>query len=398
MKKLFLVFAMIITLSLGACSSSGTDDPENTSGDQANKEAAKKEEPITEASLMGNMHLYYGNLHGHTKYSWGEVKDYSPAESYQFAKDLGLDFCAVTDHDVWMGLNIIDTKTWEKTGADADAATKDGDFVAIRGFEWSNTVYGHICIYDTADFTTFIITPFNPIIPELTPSIYTWIDNRNALAEFNHPGREEKMFDKFKYNEAVADNFCLVETGNKDDGNYTNDFIPNYVVALDNGWKLGPTSNQDNHVLHINSHRTVVVAPELTRASLFDSMRERRTYSTDDPNLRLIFKAGDSWMGSTVYTEDDSVVLTVMVNDDEPVTSLEIITNGGKVAAIKEYKNGEKSVLWQVAVPCKAGSYFFVKTTSADSLNDELSNLTFPDEDRSNGTQVAVSAPIWIEN
>jgi hypothetical protein len=405
MKKFYLVIAVFLVLFFGSCSGSGSNDPDSTTGEQTNinKEDTQKDEPITEETLLGEMNLYYGNLHGHTNYSWPEVKGYTPQESFAFAKNQGLDFCAVTDHDIWLDINLkpqywLNDKAWKEICAAADDANADGVFVAIRGFEWSNPTYGHICIFDTPDYTDFLCTPFVPVIPCLTPSIYNWLDKRNAIAQFNHPGREEKMFNNLEYDETLADNLVLMETGNKDDGTYTNDYLPNYILALDNGWKLGPTSNQDNHVLHINSHRTVVVAPELTRETLFAAMRERRTYSTDDTNMRVIFKAGETWMGSTVTTEDDSILLTIMVNDDEPITSLEIITINGTVISQKTFSSEETSVIWQVIVPCQNGSYFFLKATEKDTLGDEQGNRTFTDVDRTNGTQVAVTAPIWVSS
>jgi hypothetical protein len=399
--RLYIFTAILFALLFCACSSSGSDEPVNTSGEQTNDDSRKA--PITEESLLGGMSIYYGNLHGHTNYSWPEVKDYTPAESFAYAKELGLDFCAVTDHDVWLDINLkpkywLNDKAWKEIGKAADDANADGEFVAIRGFEWSNPAYGHICIFDTPCYTDFLITPFDPVLPCLAPSIYSWIDRKNAIAQFNHPGREEKMFNQLEYDETVADNFVLMETGNKDDGIYTNDYLPNYILALDKGWKLGPAANQDNHVLHINSHRTVIIAPDLTREALFAAVKERRTYATDDTNMRVIFKSGDTWMGSTVITDDDSILLTIMVKDDEPISSLEIITNKGEVAAEKSFSDEETSDIWQVSVPCRNGSYFFLKVIEKDTHNDELINRTFPDEDRTNGTQVAVTAPIWVSN
>ncbi|HEY9162180.1 MAG TPA: CehA/McbA family metallohydrolase [Desulfomonilia bacterium] len=382
--RLYIFTAILFALLFCACSSSGSEEPVNTSDEQTNDDSRKT--PITEESLLGEMSIYYGNLHGHTNYSWPEVKGYTPADSFAYAKDLGLDFCAVTDHDVWLDINLkpkywLNDKAWKEIGKAADDANADGEFVAIRGFEWSNPAYGHICIFDTPCYTDFLITPFDPVLPCLAPSIYSWIDRKNAIAQFNHPGREEKMFNQFEYDETVADNFVLMETGNKDDGIYTNDYLPNYILALDKGWKLGPAANQDNHVLHINSHRTVIIAPDLTREALFAAFKERRTYATDDTNMRVIFKSGDTWMGSTVITDDDSILLTIMVKDDEPISSLEIITNKGEVAAEKSFSDEETSDIWQVSVPCRNGSYFFLKVIEKDTHNDELINPHFAFEE-----------------
>jgi len=107
-------------------------------------------------------------------------------------------------------------------------------------------------------------------------TFYHWINMNNAIAQFSHSGREQGIFNNFTYSESVADNFCMIETGNKNSGNVDNVYYPYYIIALDNGWKVSPSNNQDNHELKHNSHRTFVVAPELTRNGILDTVKARR--------------------------------------------------------------------------------------------------------------------------
>ena len=53
-----------------------------------------------------------------------------------------MDFHDVTDH-----AEQITAQEWSDTAPQADAAY--GDLMAMRGFEWSSSVYGHSCVYDT---------------------------------------------------------------------------------------------------------------------------------------------------------------------------------------------------------------------------------------------------------
>ena len=197
-----------------------------------------------------------------------------------------------------------------------------------------------------------------------------------------------------------------IETGNKDDGNNDLVYFPYYITALDKGWKVAPTSNLDNHSPIANSHRTAIIADELTREGLFDAMRARRAYSTDDPNIRIILKSGKTFMGSaaTAASTGQPQELTLMISDDELVQRIEIITNGGALAADKfiydadgkfdpagiqyaEYM-GRIWILFKVKVPATAGTYYFARVTSQN---------TNPNEAHDDKIQMAVTAPIWFE-
>ena len=378
-KAIFGMLAAFILVSavFSGCIAGNTQEK---TGNTQQKNGALAEAPAedkgaefmkTKQALLGNMKLYQGNFHSHTANSDGTG---TPEEAFKWAKDdAKFDFYAITDH-----AEYLTPISWGDTGVQADKFNKDGEFVAVRGFEWSNPYYGHINVFETGDYTNAILAP----VLEL---FYLWVDTNNAIAQFNHPSREPGIFNNFKYDASVADNFFMVETGNKDDGNVGNDYYPYYVQALDLGWRVAPSSSQDNHELKSNSHRTFVVAGELTRNGIFDAVKARRVYSSDDANMEIIFKLGEIWMGSEAKAGKAN--FTVLINDDENISKVEIITNGGKVAAELSLQSGagNRRIAWNPEIDAKPGSYYFARVTEIDENKDER-----------HGIQIAVTAPIWI--
>jgi len=350
-------------------------------------DAGKSLSDIEEEMLDGNK-VYFGNIHGHSNVSDGENP---PETDFILAQYSLMDFYVITDHDA-----MTSAAEWEINGDVADFYNKDGSFVAMRGFEWSHPLTGHICIYNTSDYTSFILTGLLSVT-----DIYKWIDKRDALAQFNHPGRESGIFDDLALYDAALDNFFAIETGNKDVGNNDLEYFPYYITALDKGWKVAPTSNLDNHTPTANSHRTAIVASELTRQGLLDAMKERRVYSTDDPDIRVILKSGGTFMGSAAASTGAAHELKLMISDNEPVQRIEIITNGGALVADKYIYDAQGNfnpagikyaeymdriwILFSVQVPAGAGSYYFARVTSSNTLDDD------------NKIQMAVTAPVFFE-
>ncbi len=319
------------------------------------------------------MNVYFGNFHSHTKYSDGKG---TPDEAYTWARyEAGYDFYAITDH-----AEFLTQEKWDDTGAAANAHNANGIFVAIRGFEWSNPIIGHINVYNTDTYTN-IFENF------LLSSFYKWLKQSGGIAQFNHPGREPLIFGNLRYPAEMPGSLMwAIETGNKDSGNTVGEFYKYYIQALDNGWMVAPTANQDNHSLETNSHRTAVIAPSLTREAVFDAMISRRVYSTDDPNIKIAFKCNDAWMGSSVEVDPGTASLNIYVEDDEDLKKIEVITNGGEIAAEQEFEPGTRFVTWNPSVNNLYSSYYFLRVTGEDSNNDD------PDHD----IQIAVTSPIWM--
>ena len=61
-------------------------------------------------------------------------------------------------------------------------------------------------------------------------------------------------------------------------------------MALDKGWHLAPTNNQDNHKGrwgNANDARDVILTDNFTEKGIYEAIRALRMYATEDKNLEL---------------------------------------------------------------------------------------------------------------
>ncbi|WP_197682701.1 PHP domain-containing protein [Jiangella sp. DSM 45060] len=110
--------------------------------------------------------LVHADLHNHTMLSDGAG---DPALAYESMRSAGLDVAALTDHATLSDgvLSILDSLLpdgvnritglsrggWRRTRELADAADEPGVFTAIRGFEWTNPLLGHVNVWFTDAYT-----------------------------------------------------------------------------------------------------------------------------------------------------------------------------------------------------------------------------------------------------
>src|SRR4030065_232705 len=91
------------------------------------------------------MNGYFGYIHNHTSYSDGSG---TPAQALAAGEAAGYDFMAITDHSY-----AIDDGEWASI-LDAVNTATDADFLALRGFEYTQGAEGHINVYNTAYHAT----------------------------------------------------------------------------------------------------------------------------------------------------------------------------------------------------------------------------------------------------
>src|SRR4051794_33483653 len=119
--------------------------------------------------LLPGLALVHADLHNHTWLSDGRG---DPARAFDSLRRAGLDVAAITDHATmaidradlapW---NSIDERAWERLGELAADAHDDGTFVAMRGFEWSHSLLGHMNVWGSPAF----VNPFRTDGPSILP-------------------------------------------------------------------------------------------------------------------------------------------------------------------------------------------------------------------------------------
>lgn len=329
--------------------------------------------------------LYFGQLHAHTDISNGAG---SVEEAFQYASQVdGLDFFAVTDHsdsfdNADMGAIDADgadiSADWA-AGKQAAASVTNGDFVGLFGFEMTwpeDKQLGHISTFNTPGWQTRDQADFENVPTALENYYKALASVPGSVSQFNHPDTVHGDFERFDHYSPQYDAVVSLLEVAGEEGVVDCEY---YDLALDKGWHVAPTNNQNNHKGQwgdASEARTVVLAKDLTEESLYAAMKDRRVYATQDSDLAIYYELNGTVMGSILPKSKDAEI-TVFLSDptDEAIGSVEVVTDGGAVL-VSEYVETPSQVL---ELSASGGhSYYYLR-------------ITQPDGD------VAVTAPVWMD-
>ena len=375
------------------------------------KRADNKETSKTWSFTIGEatFQRYFGQLHSHTQYSDG-AGSLESALAYIKAlpESANVDFVAFTDHSNYFdksgaanpeGALYDMTKateysqqTWKsyKDAVAAFNAANVGKKVAIAGFEmtWSGGP-GHINTFNTPGIVSRNNTTLNNKTKDAGLQAYykllSQTEGVDSISQFNHPGTTFGNFIDFGYWDAVVDTrMYMVEVGNGEGQIGAGGYYPSYeqyIMALDKGWHVAPTNNQDNHKGrwgNANDARDVILTDDFTEDGIYEALRARRMYATEDKNLDLDYTVNGSMMGSIIDVPE-KLNFEISFNDPDRTDSIakvELVVNSGKVA-----------YTWDSAADLAKGSvsvelapeytYYFVRVTEGDG-------------------DLAVTAPVWV--
>ncbi|WP_448376245.1 DUF4350 domain-containing protein [Fervidobacterium sp.] len=316
--------------------------------------------------------IFYGNLHAHTSYSDGRG---TPEQAYSHASKYA-DVQAVTDHCYFLKIPVDGKSKTSLTQQAARNATIPGKFVGLQGFEWT-AGSGHINVYETLEFIS------RDEKGDLK-DFYEWIVKVKKLAQFNHPGVTFGNFQDFWF-VPEADNYVnLIEIGN---GNWVSaDIISeemylNYILALNRGWHLSPTANQDNHRENwasANDARTGILAKALNYEDIMNALWNRRTFASEDKNAKLYFYGNGKVMGGILSSTDKANLCVYYSDKGEPASKVFIVSQS-KTYEIKELADKDEFEYTGTFDIPDGYEWFFVYIIQKD------------------GNEI-VSAPIWFEN
>ena len=329
--------------------------------------------------------LYFGQLHAHTDISNGAG---SVEEAFQYASQVdGLDFFAVTDHSD--SFDNADMGAIDADGADisadwadgkqAAASVTNGDFVGLFGFEMTwpeDKQLGHISTFNTPGWQTRDQADFENVPTALENYYKALASVPGSVSQFNHPDTVHGDFERFDHYSPQYDAVVSLLEVAGEDGVVDCEY---YDLALDKGWHVAPTNNQNNHNGQwgdASEARTVVLAKSLTEEALYAAMKDRRVYATQDSDLAIYYELNGTVMGS-ILPKSEEAEITVFLSDptDEAIGNVEVVTDGGAVL-VSEYVETPSQVLELSASGGR--SYYYLR-------------ITQPDGD------VAVTAPVWMD-
>lgn len=318
--------------------------------------------------------VFFGNIHAHTSYSDGQG---TPEEAFEHARNSGaVDIQAITDHDHDLNYKLPDG-SWklDRIIEMAKKYTVEGEFIAISGFEWTLTSRGHITIYNTSEWIDRSTTDLY--------DIYQWIVDREATAQFCHPGRKYGDFFDFEYFPKVDLYINTIEVGNGAGSNSNNvikeEYFERYQRALNRGWHVGASANQDNHQKQwatVNDARTAFVIDELTTDKVYEALKTRNIYATEDRNAYIAFVTEGAKMGDILYDIHKATLRVEYSDPGEPVRRAAVYSNNGVIEL--DVSGDEWIIELNVDNPLSY-NWYFVKIDQID------------------GNEI-VSSPIWFQS
>lgn len=342
--------------------------------------------PVLTGKPDSEFNIYWGEIHGHSGIDDGMR---SLEEYFKHAKDFAsLDFTAMSPHSEY-----VNDQRWEKILERVNDLNEPGNFVTLNGFEWTSPE-GHKNIYTTSDklplfrytdqdiegrgFDKFWnqleekIDQKVIVIPHHTLDGHDW---KNRSPEIERLIEIYSMWGSSEY----KDNPLWDKT---QEG-------PSVREILDRGARLGFTAGSDTHHaspglspdpegtksrygnLKYKNGIFATLSKNLTRDSIFKSLKNRRTFATTGERGILLLRANGKWMGSSI--QDNELELEIFCAGTDKIKKIEIV------------KDREATQFF------KPKDYFFEKTFN---LEDRNGNYLYTRAIQENG-EIIWSSPIF---
>ena len=313
---------------------------------------------------IGDYQAFFGDIHTHSGQVMDQCEDGgcgmgSRVDNYEYARGPGaLDFYALTDHE-WQ---IDPAKTHEYLEL-ADTYDANGHFVCLPGFEYTNLLYGHRNVYFRDVGGTVFNTHTEWGGPTLDPAkCNTPRDLWNAMEQTgvpfitvpHHPSATSHPLNLDFYNPRYDRLYEIYSSWGSSE--YYGDFprgvsdrfrSGNFHDAMHRGQRYGVIASSDghdghpgnaqsplvkhHHIFHFcGSGRAVVLAPELTRAAVFDALYARRCYATTGTPIVLDCRIGNAMMGAEVPSLPSGRVpqLSICCTGTNGLDHIRIVKNG----------------------------------------------------------------------
>jgi hypothetical protein len=259
---------------------------------------------------------YRGDLHSHTHHS--DAGERTVTELIQTARDYGLDFIFLTDHNTTAGL------------AEMDAAATD-DLLTAGGLELT-TFWGHALCLGTREWIDWRVRPGSGDMARIAAEAYA----SSQVFIIAHPasiGDPDCTGCTWRFGDMMPGAARLVEIWN---GPWRGDSNNEAALALwydwlNQGLRVIATAGTDSHSSRDYAARpgfSVIYGEELSEAALLKALLAGHLYLSSGP--RVTFAAhgdrGRSWIsGDTI---DQAVTLAIGWDGCPPDAQVRLLANG----------------------------------------------------------------------
>jgi hypothetical protein len=226
-----------------------------------------------------------------------------PSEHFRRAQENGYDFYATTDHSQEAAFQPVSEQNAAWMAVKQQAAQATGAaFVALAGYEHSENDGPNGEGHLNVFNSAGMLNALAPGVD--LPYFYKWLEtarpNGDGPVVASFNHAAPGQYNNWAYRDPRITGIITM----LEVINANNKIhYEAFVNALDRGWKVSPVSGNDNHGysgISRETSRTFVLATDKTKAAILDAMKNRRTYASLDKNIQCRYTVNGALMGSTL--------------------------------------------------------------------------------------------------
>ena len=368
--------------------------------------------------------VYLGNLHSQTGHSDGggtigsctgenhpqQNMGQGPAQAYQYAMNKGLDILLTSEHnhmfDGDTGTNTAQTPAYAKNlyqsglAAAATFNAANPKFLGVYGMEWGTiSGGGHLNILNSNELLGWEYNAKGELLADTfteknnAAKLYSLMAQRGWVGQFNHPASSGQYLVNgvpFGHTADGETAMALCEVMNTPAFSNTTDESDNgnsgyesaCKKALEAGFKIAFTTNQDNHCANwgaSGTNRNGILIPTgvaLSQQSFVDAIKARRVFATMDKTSQLILTANGRLMGESF---SNAGPLNLVAN---------YAPGAGKAASTVKIYEG---------VPKRNGTVTEFSSTAVNNFTPALGEHFYYAKVTQTDGKILWSAPIWVK-
>ena len=267
--------------------------------------------------------VYWGDTHGHSGFAEGIG---TPDKFMTWAKeDARLDFVTHSEHDIW-----TDDFEWEVMKRNVATYSEEGRFIAYLGYEWSTrNLFGghHNVLFRTPEDRLRVPTQYFPTLSDLYAGLRNLHDPADVVViPHAHQSGNYRLSDpKLQPLVEIMSQHGAFEWFGQ--------------AYLRQGHQVGFTAASDNHLaqpgytaprgggLAQRGGLGGVLAEELSRDALFDSLKAARAYATTGDRIILQATVNGAAMGQRVPFAAQRHIAGRVIGTG-PIDTVTVVRNG----------------------------------------------------------------------
>ncbi len=337
--------------------------------------------------------VYWGDIHGKTGFSGDGL---APIDDYiSYARDTGgADFTCVTDHS---GCN---RESWITTQEKAREYTTDGEFVALKGFEYSYN-HGHRNVY-------FDNHRIEDVWPDERLDLDPQEDGTRPFFEYLRTRKDELLsvphhtlvwtdWDVYDQElEPICEIYSMWGSSERTvgEGNplWDKSCIPGggAQAALGRGYRMGFIAASDTHsgfpgrqhpdlygfCFTYKAGLAAIRARELTAKALIDALKARNCYGTTGARIYVEFFVDGHRMGSEIALNGTREITGRVVGTDQ-VPRIDIVRNNEDYRTLRP-ESDDVAIDVTDSDPVAPGTFYYLRIWQADG-------------------EMAWTSPVWLD-